>query len=203
MNRIRRLVVVLAFVTPALSFAPPQDEKIVVRALRLVAPEFDDLGRLLHIEKITGEYELGGKISSVGIVMEAYKKGVLSGEPIRSSRLLGSKPEDRMGRFTIQIADLDYLKLGDAPKGLSRVFIAFKEGASSGWSHVDIPKSQFDFSAMRSGGGYADFRPVRGRIPLFWKLSGTVQIVTTGETPEEVLRKNPDADILRAYLEVE
>ena len=203
MNLIGRLAVTVAVAVASLSLAPAQDEKIVVRTLKLGAADFDDMCRLLHIEKISGEYDLAGKITSVGVVMEAYKKGKLSGNPIRSVKQMEAKPGDRKGRFTIQIADLDYLKLGDAPKGHCRVFMALQEGVNAGWAHVDVPKEQFDFSAMRSGGGYSDFRPVKGRIPLFWRLSGNEQIVSTGETPDEVLRKNPDANILRAYLEVE
>ena len=198
-----RTVLILALAATALSFAPGRQEGVVVRSCKVSEPSFDDLGHVLGVVRLGGEFDLRGVTNRVGLFFEIHKKGKRSGDPIRSVFLAARKEEQRQGRFSIQVADLDHLKLGDAPKGHHRVFIALQEGGSTCRGAFDLPKALFDFSTIRGAGTFAVVRAEKGRIPLFYRVGGIVAAIGAGETPDQVLKSNAEADVLLAYLEVE
>jgi hypothetical protein len=121
---------------------------------------------------------------------------------MQSPTLGGDKDEGRQGRFTIQIADLEILKLGDA-QGQTRVYFSLQEGGTSTASHTDFPKAWFDFSSIRGSGTFKPRVQGKNRIPLFWRVAGREGAIAFGDTPEAVLEKNPEMEVLIASLVLE
>lgn len=198
-----RLALAAMIAAAALSFSPsPQEEGVAVRSLKFSEPPLDDVAHVLKVVKMSADYELGGVTNRAGLSFEFHRKGAKNGDPVRSVFLAGRQEKERRGRFSMMVADLDYLRLGDAPKGCHRVFTALQEGGSMCRGSYDIPKTRFDFSAMRGGGSFAA-RADKGRIPLLYRVAGVVDSLHHAETPEEVVKKNAGADVLTVYLEVE
>ena len=201
MIRMSRLAAVALVAASLLSFVPQEAAEVKIGELNLKDPEFDDLSHLLRVQKTSGRYALKGRIRQVGLVFEVHKKGAKKAELIRSPKVSSETAGDRQGQFSIQIADLDYLKLGAEAKKTSRVLFAFNEGGVTIAGHSDVPKTLFDFSEVRGSGLFKPEVLDKRRIPLFWKAGGADGPIAFGARPGKVIEGNPELDVLIAYLE--
>jgi hypothetical protein len=53
---------------------------------------------------------------------------------------------------------------------------------------------------MHGGGTFSGEALEKGGSPLFWRLEQDGNHVGTGNSPDEVIKENPVADIMIAYL---
>ena len=203
MYTLARLGLIATVAAAALSFMPVQDEGVTVTSLKFADSPIDDLAHVLRVTRISGEYDLAGVTNRAGLLFEIHRKGKRVGDPIRSVFLAGRHERNRQGKFSIQVADTDYLKLGDAGKGNHRVMVAVQEGGTTCRGSIDVPKTVFDFSMTRGGGTFTAPRAEKGRIPLFYRVGGAATAVGAGESLEQVLKNNAESDVLVVYLEVE
>lgn len=202
MSRLVAWSVVMTIAGGALSFSPAQEEEVVVRSLTMSEPGIDDLAHVLDIEKVSGDFDLRGDIKNLRIVMEIHNKGKKVGEAIRGVQLSSATAGNRKGKFSIQIVDLDYLKLGEAPKGHQRVFFALHIAGNTAFAHTDLPKTTFNFGETKGGGSSLVRHADKGRIPLFYKVAGPAPVFRPGK-PADVPKDNDENNVLTAYLEVE
>jgi len=203
-NQRMHLLVALIVACPGLSFACPQDEKVRAKGITVTEPELGDLYSLLHVQKYSGTFALQGNVSEVGLRIDFYKNGRKTSESFTGGWDAVSEPRPRSGRCSIQVADLDYLPLAGGKKGTLRFYVALtmvdKGTSTISWEH-DIPKAVFDPSrSMRGGGTFSGEALEKGEIPLFWRLTQDGNHAGTGNSPDEVLKENPVADIMIAYL---
>jgi len=204
LNRRLQVLFTLLVACSGLSFAGPQDEKVRAKEITVTEPEFGDLYSLLHVRKYSGTFALQGNVSEVGFRIDFYKNGRKTSESFAGAWNGFKEPRPASGRFSVQVADLDYLPLAGGKKGMLRFDVALtildKGTSSLSWEH-DIPKAVFDPSrSTRGGGTFSGEASEKGGIPLFWKLAQDGTNVGTGNTPDDVLKENPAADILIAYL---
>ncbi len=94
---------------------------------------------------------------------------------------------------------MDYLTLGDGKKGHCRLLLKIGMGTFSASITQDFPKQDCDFSHMISGSNFGPKVGAENRIPVFWMI-GNTNSVTSGNTPEEVVRKNPKGDLAIVYI---
>jgi hypothetical protein len=109
-----------------------------------------------------------------------------------------------VARFSIQIADLDYLPLsGGAGKESCRLQTNYQLGAvgSVGVSKnsLDVSKSSFDLSGLSGGGAFPAAAASATEVPLFYMIGNTDHSVG-GDTPAQVVARNNKADILVVSL---
>jgi hypothetical protein len=167
---------------------------------------FDSLKRILEIRSITGTFQLDETANSFRLRLDFYRKAKPIPVPVRKPGV-GGQQDRRYGRFDVQIVDLDYLKLGDAPPGHCRIFVSLMTSeepmgrGTTALAQFDVAKTTFD-TRPRTGaiGRFEQFpRGDDGSIPLFYSASGQVQ---RANTLSELLKANPEADILVGVLEV-
>lgn len=187
-----------------LSFASPQDDKVRAKGITAIEPELGDLHSLLHVQNYSGSFSMQGNVSELGFRIDFYKNGQKTSESFAGGWESFKEPKPRSGKFSIQVADLDYLPLGGGKKGTVRFYVALtvldKGAGTIAWEH-DIPKAVFDPSKpMRGGGTFSGEALEKGGIPLIWRLAQDGNRVGTGSSPDEVLKENPVADILVANL---
>jgi hypothetical protein len=90
-----------------------------VQSLKLDPVPFDDVSELLHVLKRSGRLTLAEDAPNGRLAADFYTAGKKA-ELTHSSVGYGVaiRPEPRRDfRFAVQFADLDYLRLGDGPKG--------------------------------------------------------------------------------------
>lgn len=188
-----------------MSFTPPQDSKVRAKEFAVTEPQFGDLEALLHVRRFLGTYALEGKVSKLSLRIDFYKDGhKLASESFTGGWQTYQEPAARSGKLSVQIADLDYLPLGGGKKGTLRFNVALTvldRGTSQiAWEH-DTSKSVFDPTRPTRGSGTFSGHPIEdGVIPLFWRLAQDGNRVGTGNIPDEVVKDNPNADILIVSL---
>jgi hypothetical protein len=83
------------------------------------------------------------------------------------------------------------------------VHVRLKHADLMAASFTDIPKTDFDVSTSFS---LQFFRPEAAqgpKVPLFHMIGNTSTFHGGGRTPAEVVKSNPEADVLIATLELE
>jgi hypothetical protein len=53
---------------------------------------------------------------------------------------------------------------------------------------------------MTSGGNFGAKASTKDRIPLFWMIDGRTASLISGNTPEAVLKNNPNGDLAIVYI---
>lgn len=109
--------------------------------------EIGDIASLLHVTKVRGSFQFDGTIKKVALVLEYYKQGKLVPSVPAIKTFMQPVQGGTKGKFSIQIADIDYLQLGDARKNHCRVQIEMGLDQDRMLPReVDIPKYEFDLS---------------------------------------------------------
>jgi hypothetical protein len=114
------ILIVLALVSvPPITFAdyPHLTEVIIER------PGVGDTSNLLHIKKLTGNFKFDSEVKKVTLVCEFYKNGQKLSDVPEVAATIDPADGGDSGSFAIQIADLDYLQLGDGQKNHCRVVL--------------------------------------------------------------------------------
>jgi hypothetical protein len=175
----------------------------------------NSLERILGIRKIVGTFTLNNEVlrqneavQSVRLRVDLYRQGRLI--PVKMTRAgIGGKQLPRHGQFLVQIVDTDHLKLGNAPLGHWRIFLSLMmtgeangRGVKAGPQQINISKTQFDAQPATSRiGRFTEFPDKNVReIPIFFSASG--RVMKYASLPE-LLRENPQSDVLVGVIEVE
>lgn len=168
-------------------------------------PGVDDLSHLLRVRKISGRFELNKPVTQAALVLEVYKDG----KKVPDAPSLDIHCEfgngGTAGRFSLQAADLDYLRLDKAKDGHCRVLLgmtlAHEEPAARAMAlgHTDVPKSTVDFSRLTAF-ATANWKQAEGeRRPLF--TLGGPEARRLSSSVERSIEANPEAEIVIGYLE--
>jgi hypothetical protein len=163
------------------------------------------LKRILQIRSLTGSFQLAEAANSFRLRLDFYRRQKPITVGVRKPGVGGAQKR-HYGGFDVQIVDLDYLRLGDAPAGHSRFFVSLwtsEQPDGKGTMSLvefDVEKAAFDAQPRTGGTGrFEHFEPDKDAcIPLFYSASGRVQ--RAGTLPE-LLEANPEADILVGVLE--
>lgn len=161
-----------------------------------------DTSHLLHIKKLTGTFRFGSKVKKATMVCEFYKKGKkLSDVPEVKATIQAFDGAD-LGKFAIQIADIDYLQLGDAKKNHCRVLIELQLGNSTlNPKEIDVPKYEFDLGQRLIGNG-SDWQHIGANgCPIFIFSGGKTGV--THHSPTETIEGNPEGEFVVGYLDFE
>jgi len=149
----------------------------------------DDLAPMLHIQRYKGEVVLSSGFTNVSLVFSVYKDGRKIDLPNNVIPDLGEYETNGTIRYSVQIADLDYLPLGGAKKGYCRVKIALQmPDDSCEWIDQDIPKSAIDLSDC-SQLSFNERAASDREAPLLWFKTGRnipLSLVTTDEITSKV-----------------
>ena len=140
-----------------------------------VQPGLNDLAPLLHIRRYQGRVELNSGFRHCKLVLAAYKDGKPVTVPDAEADLMADAETNCTLRYGVQVADLDYLPLGDAKKHHCRLrfMLQHPDGATS-WLERDIPKDLLDLSQC-SNLGFNERAATNREVPLFWfKVGGTI-----------------------------
>jgi hypothetical protein len=129
--------------------AGQDDVKPAATSVVVKEPGFGDTDELLHITRRWGQAVLTQNTSYAGLAIDLYQNGKKL-----PYRVMGTGCEDTASPgekktidFSVQAADLDWLKLDDGPKGHCRVRVKVNLANSIGASiFTDVPKNVFDFS---------------------------------------------------------
>ena len=193
---------------------PPAADRAIQVTLKTA--DIDDVANILHIFKTSGKAQFPAPVKKVQLVLKFYKAGRLVKNLDNAAPLVdvsGVFQKVDAVRFSLQAADLDYLRLDWRQptdvnaKNAYRLLLNLQldEAATgavvtgSGGS-VDVDKDVFDFGQMTSSGVFAGpADPTAEEIPLFYLVVNTDGLVGAG-TPADLLAKNPKADVLIASL---
>lgn len=208
LQSIARVLALLSFCFAATCFAqePTSPVKTAVELGGDAEFGLGSLKRILQIRSISGSFQLEDAANSFRLRLDFYRKAKPVPVAVRRPGV-GGQQARRYGRFDAQIVDLDYLKLGDAPADHWRIFVSLMTsdepmgGGTTALGQFDVAKTAFN-ARPRTGaiGRFEQFpRGDDGSIPLFYSASGRVQ---RAKTLPELLKANPEADILVGVLEV-
>ncbi len=182
--------------------APPAP-KVVLKAA-----DQDDVASILHIYKQSGVVHFAGPINKAGLKLTFYKAGRRVNQNIDAGLwdVAGIAEKMAGARFSLQIADLDYLPLAGGKKDSCRYqinfqFISAASGALTGGGSAtaDVPKDVFDFGQGNSASTLGGETGSATELPLFYVLSNTNEFVGAN-TVDDVVAKNNKADILIVSL---
>lgn len=175
-----------------------------VKSITLTTEEFGDLEQVLNIKKAAGAYELASKASRHRLRFEFYHKGQKHKDDALGGGIqIPAAEATGWGKYWVRLIDLDYLPLGGAKPGHTRVHLQFLVGGQTMRTSFDVPKTLFNVSDVNS---IQVFRPsvaIQGKVPLFCMLANTSTVRGGGLTPADVVQMNPEADVLVAILEFE
>ncbi len=182
---------------------PPPRDQVTVRS-----PEVWDTDSSLHIWRKYGEFKLRRPAKSVWLKADLYRRGA------RQDTLAAQWPDNPAqpleGKFSVQVVDLDYLHLGDGPRGYYRIRLdgVIRLEASANATSVayatqvkDVPKRVFDLSGHNGlGSGPFDHTDADAAdVPLCFAVAGR-----SGDQRHALIadfvRASPEADILVVYL---
>jgi RNA polymerase sigma factor (sigma-70 family) len=174
----------------------------LARRISRQQPQVGDIASVLHIHKTYCEVELGAPPPGATFVPEfdVYKNGHKVGFRL-SGAGIGCPPGTvaRQAKLSLQAADLDYLKLGNGPKGNCRLQVDMEIDSTGSGSAIDVPKEIFDFSKVVGSSSFPATLSSAAEVPLFWLAANTTK-VTGADTVQGVIDSNRDGDLLIAYL---
>jgi hypothetical protein len=158
-----------------------------------------DLAALLRVEQLEGRVELNSGFRNATLVLAAYKDGRKVDLPESEVPLGASYETNGTIVYAVQIADLDFLPLGDGKKKHCRVRVSFRwPDESTAFVETDVPKDVIDLSGSsnQSFTGAANTDRV---VPLWWLRKGK-EIKLQLKTPEEVIAGHKEGAILLLSL---
>ena len=172
----------------------------LVKSITRAFEELGDLSQVLNISRVVGTCELANKASSFNLRLDFYHQGKkLDNQTVVRGLTLLEGVESV--QCAVHVVDLDYLPLGGGKPGHERIHFRLGAGTMVAGASFDIAKS--DFNATR-GAAINIFNAsfAKGNeVPLFYAIANSHSI-SSGRTPAEVVRGNPDADIFVVILEV-
>jgi hypothetical protein len=163
--------------------------------------DINDLGPLLHIERYQGQVKLNTGFRTARLVIAAYKKGQPVELPNSDAELPIQEDTACDLKYVVQVADLDFLRLGDAKKNHCRMRMTLREpeGATVTLEH-DIAKDVIDLSKV-SNIGFDERAATSGETPLFWFKQGGVIPGPRVASKDEVIEKwTKDGSVLLMSL---
>jgi hypothetical protein len=189
------MCVVLLLVSSTTLADDPQLIKVMVER-----PGIGDTSNLLHLKKLTGIFTFDSTVKKVTLVCEFYKKGEQLSDVPEVKATLQIPGGGTSGKFAIQVADIDYVQLGDAPKNHCRVLIELGLGETTlNAKEIDVPKYKFDLGQPLIG-NFADWNDESGsRRPVFMFIGGKYRVYNP--SPTTTIKENPEAEIVVGYLE--
>ena len=171
-------------------------------SLTLDTPRIDDTARLLKITNRSGAFQLRAARASLELDLDFYKSGKKVEDRGLSIAVRSGKPADR-GKFSVQLADLDYLRLGDGPAAHLRAYAAVEFGGATASYTKDVPKDVFDVSEITGTQTFGPEHSTSTEVPLFWIVARTGQIRGRKLSPAEVIRAHAEGDVLIAVLKLQ
>jgi hypothetical protein len=183
----------------ALLLAPPEHIAEEITPLKI---PFDDLGDALHVQRIHGTLRLREPRANSSVEVELYHDG----KKLRD-RILGasSAQASQDFEFSLQAIDLDYLRLGDAPKNSCRLLIKIGQKGATLSQSLDLPKNQGDFffRKQKSSGVFDEQASTVDRVPLaFFFSSDAESVMFPGVPNPDEYKKLTKGDLLIVYLRV-
>ena len=161
-----------------------------------------DLSQVLRIERVVGTCELAKKVARFDLRFDFYHKGKRLEKKSKGWGLKLTETEAASSvKCAVHLIDLDYLPLGGGKPGHQRIHFQFAAGTMVMGSSFDIAKSEFDatdgapLNIFSAGAARGD------EVPLFYAIAKSSSI-NAGRTPAEVVRSNPDADVLVVTLKL-
>jgi hypothetical protein len=190
-----------------------QAQKGPAAKVTLKGADLDDIASILHIYKQSCTVQFLVPIKKATLKLEFYKAGRLMKQPVIEAGTFSAADDEDVGeaRFSLQVADLDYLPLAGGKKGSSRFQMNFQvdsaknvtggrlSGTSGSSGGADISKDVFDLSFGNSAGKLNSEPGSTTEIPLFYVLANTTKFISA-ETVTDLVAKNDKADILIVSL---
>jgi hypothetical protein len=196
------LLFAITFTTAAMiARAGDGDPKPQVTSVTVRDPAIDDVDQLLHITRRSGRVVLGADAPTGRLEIEFYEGGKKLPITIRGGGydVRRSPADKRTVDFSLQAADLDWLKLGDGPKGHCRVMLKLATASVGATATNDVPKDLFDFRQVTGGSSFDAKAATATDVPLFWLVTDTNWVVG-GPTVEKVIELNPKGKLAIAFL---
>jgi hypothetical protein len=140
-------------------------------------PTVGDISNVLQIKKLTGTFQFDSTVKKVTLVLEFYKNGEKLADMPNVAVTVDPVDGGDSGTFAIQIADLDYLQLGDGKKNHCRVVLELelaRQGSKTTLNPkaIDVPKYKFDLG-QRLIGNSTDWKSEEGnRRPVVMFMGG-------------------------------
>jgi hypothetical protein len=181
--------------------------KTLVKSIRAETTGQGSIEEALHIRKASGTFELNDKIPTARLAIEMYRNG----EKVTTSEGIGLRgiPEQMTaaGIFSVQVIDLDYLKLGEPKPGHLRYVISLGLNQVVAGTTFDVPKGTFGgegtsgVSAFNVAAGTEDEAPL-GVMTLAARpdASGGHTIHGAGVTIADTVAASKHNDILVVKL---
>ena len=189
---------------PAADDAKPTKPGQSAARVAVTEPDVGDVASILHIIKRSGEVQFRGPVGKAALKLELYKDGKRLNFRAEAGLIdmtgVDQKPDK--ARFSVQIADLDYLPLGGGEKGRCRLQMNLQLGLPNpgGVSGAeDVPKSMMDLSGLTGFGSFPPAASSATEVPLFYLIGNTHNVIGA-DTPAEVVAKNEKADVLIVSL---
>ncbi len=167
---------------------------------------FGSLATALKIREYSGTFTSDSEFSSVRLNVAFFKNGVLAKYRAIGSTVSASSKKSTEGEIAVQIVDLDYLNIKDAPSDTMRFHISLSSLGMRTSGHRDIPKSVFDCTESLCSSGMHDgsYKGDDGISNiLFYLLSSKTDSSKAANNLEELLKSNPHSDIAVVYLTFE
>lgn len=193
------VLLISSVVSAAWCQAPTETARVKITPIEA----FGDLSDVLRIRKFVASYQLPQKATKVTLRLDFYQKGQkLSGKSFSTGYKTLKELASDSGKFAVHIIDLDYLTIGGGKAGNHRVNLQLTLGDDFAANHVDVPKNLFDIS---QSWGMTQFRadPGTKNSALLFAMVGNSSKIGGGRTAEEVVKMNPDGDVMIATLEFE
>jgi hypothetical protein len=184
---------------------PPPAATPEFATLNIERAPVHDLAHLLQITKLSGDFQLKSPAQRATLAIEIYHNGQRIDTLPKAEASLGLGGGILSGEFSVQIADLDYLKLGDSKPRHCRVLLNIALRGENEYGATrdteDIPKGSCDLTLLNGFVTTRSHDATADRIPLFCLAGPNAQYLSS--SVEQVLEKNPEANVLVAYLVLE
>ncbi|MBK1791148.1 hypothetical protein [Persicirhabdus sediminis] len=165
------------------------------------------LATALKIRDYSGTFTSDSEFSSVRLNVAFFKNGVLEKKRMIGSAVSASSKKSTEGEIAVQIVDLDYLNIKDAPSDSMRFHINLSSLGMGSSGQEDIPKSVFDCTKSLSTSSRPDDSYYKGVDGigniLFYLMSSKTGASKGANNLEELLKSNPHSDIAVVYLTFE
>ncbi|HEX4072369.1 MAG TPA: hypothetical protein VHX68_14410 [Planctomycetaceae bacterium] len=203
------LIVAVGISVPALVSVLFAAEPKQTAKLTIDADDFSSVADDLSIKIKSGTIEMSTLISEARAEVEFYKNGKRLEYPLiaDSGRIVSNGVHQKFEtfRFAIHIVDLDHLRFGDGRARHNRWRLKFAtDGGTATSSQTNIPKTDFDVAEHFGFGDFArqgSVESVQNMIPIcycFGRASGNS--TEHAPTPQELIAKNPKAEIAIVYV---
>lgn len=195
------VLLISSVVSAAWCQAPTETARVKITPIEA----FGDLSDVLRIRKFVASYQLPQKATKVTLRLDFYQKGQkLSGKSFSTGYKTLPELASDSGKLAVHIIDLDYLTIGGGKAGNHRINLHLTLGDEFAANFVDVPKTLFDISRSCAITQFRATPGIKKSALLFAMIGGnTSKFGGGGRTAEEVVKMNPDAEVMIATLEFE